>query len=672
MFKYIFFSLFLIAYFEFLGQYFLYRIKAQIKTISLGIGFLFMMAFSYLSTSILGALHVSFYLVFVIYALFILVSVLLIAKDFKKVSWYFNYKQWIVVLIFVGIMLYYAYNTTLGYPNSFDSVYYLNLITSNIKANAINMTSLFFGNITSEVPPAYQMQSYFTFVSSVVFIIRKILSFFGSVHNSEIIVWLFQIIFDFFLASAIVVFIGKLTKEKKYLNLVLLVVFIFYVGKLYFNNVFGFYGNSYRAVCMGYSILFLYDLLNENKYTNKALLLISIWGNCALTSTATFVNILLLYAASFVLIDRDDCLFKYYAIVLFVSLANLFLIMQPMNIYVALLISGIVCLALYLLNDLLTKLFRLKYSRLTVLVLSFVAMFGLSLNETKSLFDFSAFFNNISETYDMSINYFLLEPGNNIRNIYVVLVLVLTLLSLFLEIKNRLIMTYWILIIVIFNPFCCSFINSINIVYYRAYDIIINPFTLVLFFKIIFDHFKNKYVYYGCLTIILVLFVLNIDFVKPMYYHFSFIPDENYNKDAKMNNDELKIIDKIYDNMIESNDDNPYIITNNMYTQSNIPNARYLFGRDYLLNEFYSISELKLYDIFKDVEEEDNAIVNGEDLVDLNKIIEESGVDYIVVKNDVVYYDKEDNNYYYLIHYMYDLGNVIYTNDTYSLFAYKH
>ena len=178
-----------------------------------------MMAFSYISTGILGALHVPFYLVFLLFALFILVSLFFIIKDFKKVPWYFNYKQWIVVLIFVGIMLYYAYNTTLGYPNSFDSTYYLNLITSNIKADALNMTSLFFGNITSEVPPAYQMQSYFTFVSSVVLVIRKILSFFGSVHNSEIIVWLFQIIFDFFLASAIVAFINKLTKEKKLLNI---------------------------------------------------------------------------------------------------------------------------------------------------------------------------------------------------------------------------------------------------------------------------------------------------------------------------------------------------------------------------------------------------------------------------------------------------------------------
>ena len=613
-----------------------------------------------------------FYLVFAIFVLFVLASLFFIIKDFKKVPWYFNYKQWIVVLIFVGIMLYYAYNTTLGYPNSFDSVYYLNLITSNIKADALNMTSQFFGNITYEAQTAYQMQSYLTFVSSVVLVVRKILSFFGQTYNSEIIVWLFQIVFDFFLASAIVVFIDKLTKEKKFLNIVLLVIFIFYIGKLYFNNVFGFFGNSYRTVCMGYSILFLYDLLNDNNFINKTLLLISIWGNCALTSTSTFINFLLLYAAFFVLIDKDDNLFKYYALVLFVPLVNFFFIIEPMNIYVALLISGIVCLLLYLFNDPLTTLFRLKYSRYIVLALSFVGMFGLSFYVTRYLFDFRAFFNNISEVYDMSINYFLWIPGNNIRNIYIVLVLLLTFISLFLERKNRLIMIFWILIIVFFNPFCCAFLNSINKVYYRAYDIIINPFTFILFFKIIFDHFKNKYIYYGSLAVILVLFVLNTNFLKPMYYHFSFIPDENYNKDVKMNNDELDIINKINDDMIENNIDNPYIVTNNIYTQANIPNARYLFGRDYLLNEFYSISELKLYNIFKDVEEEDNVVVDGENLIDINKTIEEAGVDYIVLKNDVVYYDKEDDNYYYLIHYMYDLGNVIYTNDTYSLFAYRH
>ena len=664
-------SLLLTAYFEVLGQYLLYKIDKQFKAPVMGIGLLFMMAFSYLSTSLIAAFHGPFWIVFGIYVTAIMASFFFIIKDFRKIKWFFDYRQWLIILVFTTVMIWYAYDTTLGYLNSFDTVYYLNLITSNIKASQLNMTDLFYGTMGTPVPPAYEMQSYYTFASSITLIIRKTFSLFGTAYNTEIIIWVFQIIYDVFLSSALVLFMSR-SSGKRLLKGVLLFIFLFYFGKLYYNNVYGFFGNTYRIVCTAYSVLFIHELIRESLISNRILFAISIWGACAFSSTSVFITCLLLFAAYFVMSDLDMSFFKYLAVVMFFPLADFLYIIIQKSLLISILGSALICVAMYLLNDVLFKISSKKQTRYIILGISFVAMLGLSFYVTGNFLDFSAFFDNMSEIYDMSVNYFHIDPVFNIATVYKIFVLIVTLTALVIKRKDRLYMMFWILIIVFFNPFCCSFINRINVVYYRAYDIIINPYTLVLFYEAVIDRVDNKYFYYAVNVLALVAIVIVTDFMHPMYYHYSFKPTEGYNKLAKMNNDELDIINKINENIYQYGIKDPYIVTNNLLTQSDITEARYLFGRDYRLKEDHSLSEKILFEVFMDKEEDNDNIVSSLQLKDLDRHIKDAGIDFIVVENDAVYYDTEDDNYYYLMHYMYELGNVIYVNDGYSLFMYGH
>ncbi|MBR3228514.1 MAG: hypothetical protein IKF68_08245 [Erysipelotrichaceae bacterium] len=670
MFKYIITAVLLVIYFEILGQYLLFRINRECRFPAMGVGLLATMAFTYLATALIGAFHGPFLAVFAIDILFIIVSIVLVIKDIRKLRWFFDWRQWVIILVFVSTMVFYAYNTTLGHISSFDSVYYINLISSNVRADLLNMTDLYFGTAGSPLPPAYSMQSYFTFASSLLLIIRKVFSCFGPVLNSEIIIWIGQLIFDFFMASSLIVFFERVTDKKYLMKFVLLFIFLFYFGKLYYNNVYGFYGNTYRTLCTAYSVMYLYDLIKEQSSGNRILFGLSVWGACAFTSTCIFVDLLLMFGSWFVLADRDDELFRYYAVVLFLPLTNFFLIMEPQNIVMALLLSAALCLAVYWLNDVLIRISRIRYFRHIMATVCFAAMFILSYRVTGNIFNFDAFFGNMSEIYDMTIDYFYLSEGFNIRNVYVVFVLAVIFAALFIKAKDRLWMMFWLLIIVFFNPFCCSFLNSINSVYYRAYDIIINPFTLTLALSIVLDLFKSdRRIVYSLLGVIFICFLVTVNFKEPLYYHESFRPGNNYDALSKMDRDGLDIINRINEYTEYYGIDSPYIITNDLFTQSNVTNGRFLFGRDYPVKADFSLSEMHLYDIFKDKEEENNRIITMESLAGLEEYIEDAGIDFIVVANDAVI---DDDTYYNLIYYMYDLGNVIYTNDSYSLFMYGH
>ena len=96
----------------------------------MGIGFLLLMAYGYLTVGSIGSLHGHFMLALWTFALFVLAGLFMIIRDFKKVRWFFDCKQWIMILILVDIMIFYAYDTKLGDLTTYGPVYYLNLISA--------------------------------------------------------------------------------------------------------------------------------------------------------------------------------------------------------------------------------------------------------------------------------------------------------------------------------------------------------------------------------------------------------------------------------------------------------------------------------------------------------------------------------------------------------------
>lgn len=661
----------LAVYFEITGQYILYKLNRNTFPIAMGIGLMTMMSYCYITTSIISFKWGSATLTYGIYVIYILLSLVFVVKDIKKVNWHFDYKNWIIALIFVGVMLYYAWNTTLGDLDGFDSVYYLNLISTNTATNELNSISMYWGGRNGWISSRYTFQSYYYFASFVTYFYTRILNKITDANNLSVIIWSFQTLYNFFYVSVLINGIERIFKGKKLFKYVILFIFLFFFGKVYFNNVFGFYGNSYNLIAISYACMFLYDIFKDYDKEDWILYGISLYGACAFSSSSLFVMIFILFGTYFVLINKEDKLFKYYAFILLFPLINLLEVLLEKNILLMIAYSLVICGVLFFANNVLVKASRLKYTKIFIIVIGFISMFYLSFKVTGNIFDFSAFIDNNSETADMTINYFINynNSGQNEVN-YRFFVLLLLAYVLIFEYKNPLIMSYIILIIIIFNPFCCAYINKINSVYYRAYDFIINPFTITLFLSLLLNRFNNKYFYYICLGVTLVVFAINVDFINPSYYNESFEPEENYNNQMKMSNDAYDAISYVKKEL-DYNGKSSYIVTENLLTESIIPTSRYIYGRG-LMTQTWSDAEFQVFSMFYPMDVYGNSTYEDvpADYDNMGKYIKESGIEYLIIDMNKEYYDKSTGEYGYL-HYKVaecGVGFMCYSNDSYEVY----
>lgn len=664
-------AMLLVGYFELTGKLFLSFINFNKVKLAFPFGLMLFMAFAYISTSILSYSNCSFWLVFTIYALYFAVSILLLVKYRKKIEWKIPVIDWALVLIFVFVMIYYSYNTALGDSSGFDSTFYLNLISTNIKAKHMNTTDLYYGGYVSGQSKQYVFQSYFYFVSCFTYIAVKLLSYVTIANNYSVIIWIFQILFNFYFASIVINSARYICEDKKYLKYVLLFIFLFFLGKIYWNNVFGFYGNSYRQFAIAYAIMALHELLNNDTKENWMLLAVCLWSACAFSSTGVFTSVFLLFGSFFILVKTHKKIFKWYALILFMPLINLACVAARMPLVLSVVGVLLMCIAMYLLNDNLIKFFNKKYVLLVVLSLSFLTTFLLSYKVTGDVFNFRAFFDNYSERADMTFSYFTFYEflGKN-ELIYRLLILSLLAYSLVFEHSNKLIRIFIIIFLVFFSPFNCTILNKLNVVYYRALDIIVNPFNIFLFGSMLFDRLNNKYIYFGSLTILLLISINNTNFKTPLYFHEKFVPSNSYNPIMKMSTDEFDILNKLK-NELEYIGDERYIVTTNLYTESVIPNCRYLYGRTLPLNENWSYAEKQVYSMFyppnylgercKEIKADYN---------NMAKYLKESGIDYLVLDKSLDYYNEDAKEWQYVVYAVSECGYgySIYSNDSYELF----
>ncbi len=661
MFPYIIVSFLFIAYLEVLGQWFLSKLNKEFK-ISFPFGFLLLMGYGYLTTAIPSSLQWSFNYLVIVYALFFLISLVLIIKDFKKVKWHISITSWLVIILCCSILVYYSYNTTLGNLNGFDSVYYFNLITSNINSSMLNSTSPLAGNNHGKLEVNYQytFQSYFYFVSVFVYFVKTLLrKLTFDVYYVDLIAWVFQIVYNCFFLSLVINALDKINRKKLF-SLFVIFLYTFFYGKYYFNNVFGFFGNSFRTITFGYIVLLLFDLFKSNDIKDKILIYIASLAACGFSSSSVFALVFMCFGLAFGLPKKDKFYFAEAAILMALPLFNLIVVLKKtINIKIGAEVL-ILCVILVLINKYLVYLFRNKYFRIFVLAFGFVTMAYMSYKVTNNFFDFTSFFDNNGEMADMYFNY--CKPfGISAKNYYILLFDVLFIVYLIFN-RNEYTTMVLSLMIVIFNPFCVSYLASMNGVYHRTYDLFFNPFTFVLFFDYILNKINNKYFYYGSMVFLLGLFALNTDYINPSYYHETYVPSKDYNGQYRMDNDEIEIIRQIDNDSKYRGLSNPYICTPNLLTQGDLSGI-YLYTRGYIT---WYVSDYK-YEVYK-MFYPDRYKTFEYDINNIYTYLWESNIDYLVVDKSYEYYDESEGTYDYLVRRVYECQIPFYENDSYAVF----
>ncbi len=632
--QYFIYPLFLILYFELLGRWIFYKFNKKPFDFSFVLGFIVFLGVFYLISFPITVFHLSFKLLLAEYIIVFLLSIFLIVKDFKKIDFSFNKKYLLIFLICFILSLVASWYRTLGEVHGFDTLFYLNIVSNNIDVNNLFSIHPHFGTISYDFVRAdYTFQSFYTFASVIIYVFRQFFSIFKiEFETMPAFVWGFQVILSVFYIATTLISVKEIKSNNKLLSIAYGVLFLTFMGSLYYNQVYGFIGNNYRFSILAILSIFLFKYL-ENKTDKKywQLFLISLSGLAAVSSTGAFSIIFLLYGLFFVLVDTEKQLIKDYVWVCYVPAINILCTKLDSRLDLCLMVA-LGFLILYFLNDLIIKIYKNKIVKIATIVLSSLLLMFLSYRMTNNIFDFYAFFNNFSEIADMSFDYFMF---NDIRHyIFNPIVLIPLFFMLITNFKKEISKTYAIMILVFFNPFNVTYLNSVNWVYYRAYDIIINQFTLMYMLEYMYNYFKNKkykIVFIG--TVLISSIVLSVIQI-PIYYHPSFIPNEDYNYFYKISNVELDLIRNFRNILIERKAKNPKIITGTFYMQSYIPNSSYLFGKEkrYNWGEHYSDTTYQLWLIFFPKDNDyDNFMADNIPLYqDTCELIKKSDYDYII------------------------------------------
>lgn len=646
--QYFIFPVLMLIYFELLGRYVLYKFKKETLNFSFIIGFIFTMASYYLLSWPITALNQSFNLLLIFSVAYFLITCILIIKNIKNISFKFNYKLYLVFIVIMAFEIMVSYNRTLGETHGFDTLYYLNMISFNIKNPAMNTLHPHFGTYpnTDVQWITYVFQSFYYFVPAVIYLFRVALSFVGmSFETLPAYVWGFQILAHAIFIGTTLTCVQEIKPKSKLLSASLIILLCLFLGNLYYNNVYGFIGNNYRMSIHAIATLYLFRYFKDHDRNNLCLVYMAMLGMCGVSSTGTFSFVFLLFGLFFVLYNQEQNLLRHYVIVLYIPTINILITKLGIHLWLFVAVA-IIFGVIYLLNDFILKLYQNKYFRIgTIAFCSLIFIIG-SFMLTHNIFDFNIFFNNYSEIADMSWDYFMF---NDVRHyIFNALILIPLVYFLIKDYRHPFAIVSIILIIVFFNPMGCTIMNKFNWVYYRSYDIVVNQFTIIYFINYLALSISQDKL--SKLFSILVFMASSIlAYIQiPKYYHESFIVQEDFNPLFKIDNSELEVIYNVRQMIEDKQIQNPKIITSTFFMPSFIENSTYLFGKEkrYDYDKFNDTS-YALYLIFFPFDGiYDNFYPQGQlaDYQNTIKYLDECDYDILIVDNGN-YYQNETGNY---------------------------
>lgn len=658
----------LIVYFELLGKTAFKLLRFSSFTFYFPIGLFLVLGITY-PLSILTNNNCSFYLFSAILLILFCISLFFIVKNYKFEK--YKYKHLLIMIIITVLLTIFSAQTTLGNLDGFDVVHYLNMTTQNIGLDSFNSKDIYFNTVPEFSMTYYSSEVYYYFAGAIIYIFGKLATLLKiKFYYSTCFIWVFQILFNSVIGA---LFIEGINRYKKLgTKIFYFVVLVLIFGKLYFNNALGFFGNSFYTLCLSYVSIVLIEFLQSRNRRNLLLIYILLYSMCSFSTSGIFTFLFVLIGLFFVN-DNYEKDYIWYAALIYLPISNA-LFMERNNWVICYIFPSLLSLIVIVFRKYIFILFNDKKRKIIFLIFLFVCTFLLSRKYSQGFFDFSGLLNNNSQIADMTLNYFSLKYDSILIAIYKIVIIVILFTSLLINRNNKYIYFIFTLIIVIFNPFSCNFINRYINVYYRAYDIFINPFSIIYLFDTLIIRLNNKYSSLAISIVVSFVLLANMNIFKPIYYNECFVPLNDYNFFYKMSNDQFDIIDNLRSNIDYYGEENPYIISSNILTQSMIPNGKYMFARGRIISNNWTSDELKLYEIFYPPEYLGDKYTDNPDYDNILNYINNSRVNYVVVDKKVEYYDKHKQEYSYLFYKVSEACDVlpVYDNDSFSIYHFNY
>lgn len=425
---------------------------------------------------------------------------------------YFNKRTIIIGVSFIiFIVVYYLCYIDIA---ASDSQMYLNYMSQNINIDHINMFKLWTGEYGQEWDTIYLFQGYYHLGSFLCFLANIDSYILGSslhVANITIQIWVLGALYSVVSSMLIYNFVDYF-KKKGLVRWLMLAFGLLYENFFYWRIALSFYGNTFRTILICALIFYLYRYFKEENNNLKYVCILINFAGLACSSSYLFISFEVMYALMVYMFTKKGkgTIAEMADFVLpIVIYACCYFAKEKSAIY-GIVIAIFACLYYaFRKNNKVIKVtdkietFLQKYAfKIFVLgmFLAFAiggAIYYLFINPDY-YYGYWHWFDN-HPGYDMIKDFFFVytDLPNNIVNVFRWLGLGILLFAKWedegMKYLKHLMITVWL---VFLNPLVVIAVSALfaSNVYYRAFDIVFNPLTEMLFILFVVEKIKFKFV----------------------------------------------------------------------------------------------------------------------------------------------------------------------------------
>lgn len=587
------------------------------------------------------------------------------------------------LLLGVGItIILCAISKTLTTNNVFfDSITYLSETVESSVAAVFGNMAFPNGVWIDMVDPLHDYQGYYYLFGMIMRYIGNHFAVEGSL--TPIYIWSATMLYGMCIGGLIISSANVLFPRFRIVGVVLGIAILAPYYTNYFNTTLAFFGNTIRPIMTGFAVLVVYLIMKE-KEANLFLPLTMIYLAllCA-TSSGLFISAFITAGLFFYLIFSNESNYKMwmgFSISCFpIFLYALLVLRHGMNriylySFVVLVLEIILCAIIWFLRNHFAIVHKIGKILFPIVVVGLVAV-SILVWDTKYG---HALFWETRSLNDMTLNYTSHVDQNELyRNI----ILYGMLLLMFVNPRFEKPMKWFLVIVAILflNPLVQPAISNYltTHVYSRAFDIIVNPFTIIFLIYNIFNLIpRNKMLSaFLCFALLIPcgLFSLQVGYkTATVPYSITMVPyEDDYNWETKVTDNSFDMYTFIEENL--ANEENrPWILSQDVGLKGYVPNISISFSSTDFRS---SLDNPELFEQNKDIVTllypgvrlaSDNYFGEGHvDFSRLKNVVHDTNADYLILNNTAAVWNERgwwEKSYYELING--GLCEIIYENPT--------
>lgn len=576
----------------------------------------------------------------------------LLSKRKNKLNKY-DIGFYLCMLIFVAIMVYFSSNRTLG-QNSFDTNFYLSIVIQGSTSPNFSFVEYGTGFVSNVINTQYDYQSFYAFGSFILATLEPIVHILNSSYftiTTHTFIWTISILFYMFEFTLLIGMIKQFNLKLNPIVPFIILLFLGYHSLVYYNSIFAFFGNTYRVWILAFLMMEIYRSITTQIYRPFILLLASS-ALIAVSSTGFFLGIIVLTPyVMFIFMQRLDFnrTIEIVSLLIFPTLvfALFYLGSNQINIFMIILVLIILLYGLFTFLYFSKMLIKDKiYSLIRILIVYGIPIIILGYSIYASITGMklpqSFFFDH--RAYDMVWYYFNTESSVNILiNAFYFISLIIYVLM----VKNKYRWCIISLIILFINPISSQFVVRFlaSVVYYRSFEVIFNPFTVLILSTSALSLINYKQVKYIISILLFLYFTPKVIEHSSLYYHSSFLPNKEYSSLYRVNSSEIEVLSVLKTKIILENYKNAKVISQIEMVRGFVPNVITPISNETIRSiNRYAINKerSKLLTIFM------NRDFIGQEIFDVKpeydktcQYLMDERIDFVIVDKNQFYYDEE-------------------------------